>query len=163
MKLLAAGGIGKRIMRNNRRRGSQFVEAGLMMLPFLALVFMTMDAGWAVFVKATLQHAVREGVRYGVTGLVAPNDGQAASIEAITIRQAMGLLDSQQETLHVQYLDPVTFAPSSNAGGNIVQVSVTNYMITPLAPLLRSGNAIPVNVTAADVIEGSPNGVPPAP
>jgi Flp pilus assembly protein TadG len=35
---------------DERRRGSQLVEAGLMMLPFLALALMTMDAGWAIFV-----------------------------------------------------------------------------------------------------------------
>ncbi len=111
-----------------------------MLLPFLALAFMTMDAGWAVFVKATLQHAVREGVRYGVTGQVSGNNGQIASIEAVAVNQAMGLLSgSQAGTLSVQFLDPVSLAPTSNnAGGNIVQVSVTNYMITPLAPLLRS-------------------------
>jgi Flp pilus assembly protein TadG len=153
------------------------VEAGLMMLPFLALAFMTMDAGWAIFVKATLQHAVREGVRYGVTGQTcssipavsgcgsSTSGSQGASIEAVTVSQAMGLLSgSQADTLSVTYLDPVTLTPTaSNAGGNIVQVSVTNFMITPLAPLLRSGNPIPVNVTAADVIEGSPGGVAPTP
>jgi Flp pilus assembly protein TadG len=150
---------------SDRRRGSQFVEAGLMLLPFLALAFMTMDAGWALFVKATLQHAVREGVRYGVTGQVSGNNGQIASIEAVAVSQAMGLLSgSQAGTLSVQFLDPISLAPTSNnAGGNIVQVSVTNYLITPLAPLLRSGAGIPVNVTAADVIEGSPGGIPPTP
>lgn len=149
----------------DRRRGSQVVEAGLMMLPFLALGFMTMDAGWGIFVKATLQHAVREGVRYGVTGQVSGNNGQAASIEAVVVSQAMGLLSGGQTgTLSVQYLNPATLAPtSSNVGGNIVQVSVTNYMVTPLAPLLRSGAAIPVTVTGADVIEGSPGGIPPSP
>jgi Flp pilus assembly protein TadG len=153
----------RKIGLKDRRQGSQFVEAGLMMLPFLALAFMTMDAGWAIFVKATLQHAVREGVRYGVTGQVIGGDGQGASIESVTMSQAMGLLNNQPNTLTVTYLDPVTFQPSSNTGGNIVQVSVTGYTITPLAPLLRSGNPIPVNVTAADVIEGSPGGVPPTP
>src|ERR1022692_2017035 len=95
-----------------RRRGSQVVEAGLMMLPFLALGFMTLDAGWGIFVKATLQHAVREGVRYGVTGQVSGNNGQAASIESVVVSQAMGLLGgSQSGTLSVQYLNPVTLAP----------------------------------------------------
>jgi Flp pilus assembly protein TadG len=147
-----------------------------MMLPFLALVFMTMDAGWAIFVKATLQHAVREGVRYGVTGQTcssipavsgcgaSTSGSQGSSIEAVTVSQSMGLLSASQ--VSVQYLDPVSLAPTSppnNAGGNIVQVSVTGYVIAPLAPLLRSGTGIPVNVTAADVIEGSPGGVAPTP
>jgi Flp pilus assembly protein TadG len=136
-----------------------------MMIPFLALAFMALDAGWALFVKSTLQHAVREGVRYGVTGQVSGSEGQIASIEGVVVSQAMGFLSgSQAGTLSVQFLDPVTLSPtSSNVGGNIVEVSVTNYQITPLAPLLRSGAGIPVSVTSADVIEGSPGGVPPQP
>jgi Flp pilus assembly protein TadG len=146
----------------NRRRGSQLLEGGLMMLPFLALAFLTLDAGWTIFVKATLLHAVREGVRYGVTGQVSGNNGQAASIEEVVVAQAMGLLSGGQGTLSVQYLDPVSMAPSSNAGGNIVEVSVS-YQIAPLAPLLRSSSSIPITVTAADLIEGSPGGIPPKP
>ena len=149
----------------DRRRGSQLVETGLMMLPFLALAFLTLDSAWALFVKATLQHAVQEGVRYGITGQVSGNNGQIASIESVVVTQAMGLLSgSQAGTLSVQFLSPSTLAAtSSNIGGNIVQVSVTNYQVAPLAPLLRSGTAIPVTVTAADVIESSGAGGPPAP
>jgi Flp pilus assembly protein TadG len=146
----------------DRRRGSQVVEAGLMMLPFLALGFMTMDAGWAIFVKATLQHAVREGVRYGITGQVDSSGYQITSIQNTVVSQSLGLLTSSQ--VSVAFLDSSTLAAtSSNAGGNIVQVSVTNYMVTPLAPLLRSSAGIPVSVTGADVIEGSPGGIPPTP
>jgi Flp pilus assembly protein TadG len=150
---------------NRHRRGSQLVEAGLMLIPFLALAFTGVDAGWALFIKATLQHAVREGVRYGVTGQVSGQNGQIASIEAIVVSQAMGLLSGDQAgTLSVQFLDPVTLNPTANNdGGNIVQVSVTNYKITPLAPLLRSGAPLQVTVTSADVIEGSPGGVSPQP
>jgi len=153
-------------MRHLRsRRGSQLVEGGLMLLPFLALGFIVLDTAWGMFVKATLQHAIQEGVRYGVTGQVSGNLGQAASIEAVVQAQSLGLLTgSQSGTLSVQYLDATTLAPTNNnQGGNLVQVSVTNYQITPLAPLLRSGTAIPVTVTAADKIEGSPGGAAPAP
>ena len=41
-----------------------------MLLPFLALGFLVLDTGWTMFVKATLQNAVQEGARYGVTGQV---------------------------------------------------------------------------------------------
>ena len=136
-----------------------------MILPFFALAFMTMDAAWALFIKATLQHAVTEGVRYAVTGQVSPGNGQVASIKAVVVKQAMGLLSgSQAGTLSVTFLNPTTLATtSSNLGGNLVQVSVSNYSIAPLAPLLRSSTATLVNVTSADRMEGSPGGIPPTP
>jgi Flp pilus assembly protein TadG len=146
----------------DRRRGSQLVEGGLMMLPFLALALMTVNAGWTIFVKATLQHAVREGVRYGVTGQVDSSGHQVTSIQDTVVSQSMGLLDNAQ--VSVQFLNSSTLAStSSNAGGNIVQVSVSNYMVKPLAPLLISGSNIPLSVSGADVIEGSPGGIPPTP
>jgi Flp pilus assembly protein TadG len=127
-----------------------------MLIPFLAMAFMAMDTAWALFVKATLEHAVHEGVRYGVTGQVSGNLSSAASIEAVVQQQSMGLLSgSQSGALSVQFLDPATLATtSSNQSGNLVQVSITNYQIAPLAPLLRSATAIPVNVSALDIIEG---------
>jgi Flp pilus assembly protein TadG len=138
------------------------VEGGLMMLPFLALALMTVNAGWTIFVKATLQHAVREGVRYGVTGQVDSSGHQITSIQDAVVSQSMGLLDNGQ--VSVQFLNASTLASTaSNVGGNIVQVSVTNYMVKPLAPLLISGSSIPLSVTGADVIEGSSGGIPPTP
>jgi Flp pilus assembly protein TadG len=136
-----------------------------MLIPFFAMAFMTIDTAWAIFVKATLEHAGREGVRYGVTGQVSGSLGQIASIEAVVQRNSLGLLTgAQTNTLSVQFLDPGTFTTtSSNQGGNLVQVSVTNYHITPLAPLLRAATAIPLTVTSVDMIEGSPGGVAPTP
>lgn len=136
-----------------------------MMLPFLAFGFIVMDTAWALFVKATLRHAVQEGVRYGVTGQTSGNLGQAASIIGVVQKQSLSLLTgSQSGTLTVQYLDGTTLLPTaSNRGGNLVQVSVTNYQIAPLAPLLRPAAAVPVTVTSIDAIENSPGGVPPAP
>lgn len=152
-------------LRKNRRRGSQLVEAGLMLIPFFAMAFMTIDTAWAIFVKATLQHAVREGVRYGVTGQVSNGNGHIESIKKVVQSNSLGLLKgSQSSTLSVQFLDPGTLTTTSNnQGGNLVQVSVTNYQITPLAPLLRAATAVPVTVTSVDMIEGSPGGVAPTP
>ena len=148
------------------RRGSQLVEAGLVLLPLFALLFIAMDAAWAAFVKATLEHAVREGVRYAVTGQTSGQSGQVASIEAFVKDRALGLLDGDQAgTLSVEFLDPVTLTQATiapvNQGGNLVTVSVTNYSVTPLAPLLRSNDPLSITVNAADKIEPSPGGIPP--
>jgi len=151
--------------RSKSRRGSQLVEGGLMLLPFLALGFLVLDAGWGMFIKATLQNAVQEGVRYGVTGQVSAGMGQIASIKSVVTSASLGLLTgSQAGTLSVQFLDATTLQPTaSNVGGNLVQVSVTAWQLTPLAPLLRSGKAVPVTVTAIDKMESSPGGIAPSP
>lgn len=145
-------------MPKARERGSQFVEAGFMLVPFLALVFLVLDAGWAVFVKVTLQTAVREGTRYAITGQA------SASIQAVVQQYALGLLNgTQANTLVINCWNPANAEPDPpdstqcGVGGNIVEVSVQGYQISPLGPLLRSSDPVPVTVSAADIIEGSPN------
>jgi len=140
-----------------RRRGSQFVEAGLILLPLLALMFLAIDAGWAVFVKATLQQAVREGTRFAVTG---------HTVDDITARvksQSMGLLDgSQSSTLSINCWKAGTAKPSPadptgcNAAGRLIEIAVTGYNIQPLLPLLHSSDPIVVNVNSADILEAVP-------
>ena len=53
--------------RMERRRGSALVEGALATLPLMALLFGVLDIGFAIFVKNTMQFAVRQGVRYAVT------------------------------------------------------------------------------------------------
>ncbi len=49
--------------RRARQRGNTMLEFAFVALPFLALVLATVDFGMALFIRATMQHAVREGVR----------------------------------------------------------------------------------------------------
>lgn len=151
--------------RAGRERGSQLIETALILLPLLALMFLGLDAAWAVFVKATLEFAVREGVRYGITGQTSTGIGQIASIEAVVQQNALGLLSGNQAgTLSVTFLNPATLGPtSSNLGGNLVRVAVTNYQLSPMAPLLRSSAPLSISVQSIDMIEPSPGGVAPAP
>lgn len=133
-----------------------------MLVPFLALAFLALDAGWAVFIKATLQHAVREGSRYAVTGQTQNGKGQSDSIQAVVKQFALGLLDGDQaNTLTINCWNPANAKPSPadatqcSIGGNVVEVSVQSYKISPLATLLRKGDPVPVTVSAADIVEGS--------
>ena len=144
-------------------RGSQLVEAGLGLVIFCALLFLLIDVAWSLFVKVTLQHAVAEGVRYAITGQTASGAGQLASIKSCVQLNALGLLNGAQSAkVAVRFYDPKTLLPSAwNAGGNVVEVSVEDYQVTPLAPLLRSGAAVSVTVRAADILEPTPGGIPP--
>jgi Flp pilus assembly protein TadG len=149
-------GTTRPVGRHNRRRGSQVVEAALMFLPFFALVFLTIDTAWGLFVKATIQHAVHEGVRFGITGQ--PGDAIKAKVNS----ESLNLLALAGSTVTVTYLDATTLASAPNNPGNLVQITAT-YPFSPLAPLFRSGATINLTATSADVIEGFPGTTPPSP
>ena len=155
-------------MARSRERGSQVVELALVLLPLCALVFLIMDIAWAFYVRATLQNAVREGVRYAVTSQTMTGLGQDASIKTVVQQNAMGLLSGTTGAalITIQYYLPNTLAPvsglNSNQGGNIVDVYVLGYSLPPLRPILRNPAALSLGAQAFDRMEGSPGGVPPA-
>lgn len=172
-----------------RRRGVELIEFTLVLLPMLGFIFLLLDLGWAVYKRATLQFAVREGCRYAVINQVqALKDssgnayGMIDSVKWVVQSKAMGFLGSKPTdpgyaAIQVRFYDPsaslttalplpanctdkTTAAP--NWGGNLVEVSVENYQAKALVPILRS--AAPLNFVArsADRMEGNPmSGVPP--
>ena len=148
-------------------RGNTFLETALVLTPVLALLFGIIDFSMAIFVRATLQSAVREGVRYAVTYQTS-GGCQDASIKAVVQSNAMGLVSSSANgaLIHTRYYAPTDLTTEvtgagSNAPGNVVQVSVENYQWAWVAPLLRPGGSINVNVYAADRMEGLPGGTSP--
>jgi hypothetical protein len=172
----------------SRRRGVELIEFTLVLLPMLAFVFLLIDLSWAVFKRATLQFAVREGCRYAVTNQVqnltdasGNHYGLLDSVKWVVQKRALGFLGSgptapgwaaiqvklypSSGSLTTALPLPLTCADVTtkpNAGGtNLVEVSVENYQSGALAPLLRS--AAPLNFVArsSDRMEGDPkSGVP---
>ena len=153
----------------NRRgqAGAEVVEASLVFVAFLGLLFLLMDLSWAVFAKVSLQHAVREGCRYAITSQTAGTNGQVDSIKDVVRDNAMGFLadDSQFAKVTIRFYRMYDLQPQlgagSNSGGNLVFVSVENYSLRPLVPLLRSSQPVTFTVRAGDKIEASPGGIPP--
>ncbi len=148
-----------------REEGSNLVEFSLVLLPLLAIIFLIMDSAWMIFAKASLQFAVRQGVRYAVTSQTMPGMGQDASIKSVVQQNAMGFLSGSAgaNEIAITYYNPTTLvATNSNAGGNVVQVAVSGVSVKPLAPVWRSGSPIVMSALSADVMESSPGGVPPA-
>lgn len=132
-----------------------------MMVPLLGLLFGIMDFGFAIFLRSTLQHAVREGTRYAVTYQVDAGQCQDASIVNRVKGASIGFLVGKESTIHVRYFDPVTFAEltgSANRPGNIVEVSVENYEYKWMAPLFWSSQALWIHVRSSDRMEGLPDG-----
>jgi Flp pilus assembly protein TadG len=143
-------------------QGSQIVEFGLVLAPMLGLIFLLVDFSWVLFARATIQFAAREGVRYAITGQTSGSLGQDASIEDVVVNDGMGFITSSNVT--ISYFNPSNgLAPTnSNAGGNVVQISVTGVNVTPIAPFLHSNSPISMTATSSAVVEPSPNGIPPA-
>lgn len=150
--------------RKRRQTGAEVVEFGLTCLPLFGFIFLILDVSWMIFAQVTLQSAVRQGVRYAVTGQTMSGMGQDASIKTVVQRAAVGFLvgTSGSNQIAINYYNPSTMAStSSNASGNIVQVSIQGFALSPLGPILHSGSPVAVSAVALDIVEPSANGILP--
>jgi hypothetical protein len=138
-------------------RGAEILEAALIIVPLFGLIFLLLDISMVVFLRSTFQHAVREGVRYGITGANDTGPCQDDSIKAIVKQDALGFLNSATNSakVHVHFTSPVDGSLSDNAPGNIIQVSIEAYQYNPLALFQRSG-APYLWARAYDVMEPYP-------
>ena len=159
-----------------RSRGAEPLEFTLVLLPMLAMVTVLLDTSWAVYAKATLQRAVRIGVRSGIT-LTASQMATGAcltdTVKSTVQANSMGLLhgSSGLALIKVHYFQPPTAGSTSAATdvstaangdqpGNIMQVSVQGFSLVPLVPRIFNWNAaadknplVIQGVFSADLIE----------
>ena len=163
--------------RRKTQRGHVAVESAVILVPFLAMFFALLDFSMAIFLKNTMQFAVRQGVRYAVTSQISPGLGHDQSIKNVVASNAFGFLNyvaptgagrpcSGDACIAIRYYNPVTLAevtgPGSNAGGNVVQIQASNLSWAWMVPLLRSAAPLAFSVSSADVMEASPvSGIPP--
>lgn len=143
------------------RRGSAALEGALVFLPLFAIVFAIVDFGFAMFLRSTFQHAVREGCRYAVTSTTMAGMGHDASIGQVVKTHALGFLSTAKVgsgadcKICIRYFDADTGAEvASNAPGNIVEVSVDGYGWSWMAPIWRSQTGVIITARAADRMEG---------
>ena len=159
-----------------RLRGAEPLEFTLVLLPLLAMVTVTADTAWAVFTKATLQRAVRAGVRTGITltkSQLATGACLTDTVKKTVQDSATGLLkgDAKYALIKVHYFQPPATSSGSAATdvsgnadgdqpGNIMQVSVEGYSLVALMPRVYSTRIAPdknplvmQGVFSADLIE----------
>ncbi len=148
--------------RRSKESGNAMLEFGLVFVPLFAIIFAISDFSMAIFMRATLQQAVREGVRYAVTYQTMSGQCQDASIKQVVKTASSGFLTSANDAIiFVKYHAPndlttVVTGSGSNAAGNIVEVSVEGYMYSWMAPISRSTTPLSITVTAADRTESLP-------
>ncbi|HUI78432.1 MAG TPA: TadE family protein [Bryobacteraceae bacterium] len=170
--------------RRRKSRGAEVIEFTLVFLPMLAFVTVIADTAWAIWAEATLQRAVRLGVRVGVTLTAVQTNDLTDTVKGTVQAYSFGLLNgaSGLALIKVHYFQPpapasnaaatdVSTQPNGDVGGNIMQVSVQNFNLNPLMPRITSWKTAPdknpfiFSVSSADIIEPSnnPPSIGPAP
>lgn len=164
----------------SRQRGATLIEAAVIMIPLLALFFALIDFGMALFLKNTMQFAVRQGVRYAITSQTMNGLGQDASIDTVIAQNSFGFLNYlapgppattctgtgcitinyYQQTLGSSPTLTLVTGAGSNAQGNIVQVTASGLQYNWMIPLLRSATPLNISVSSADIMGAQPNGPP---
>ena len=136
-----------RLTRSRRgQRGAELLEFSLTFLPFVLL-----DVAWAVFVKTTLEYAVRAGLREGITitgtQATAAGSNLTTMVKSIVQARSLGILrgTSGLSKIKVRYFRPpgegstaaaadVSGESDGNSPLNIMRVSVEGYTLPALVP-----------------------------
>lgn len=156
-----------RQVSNRGRRGNTIIESGLIFLPMFTILFSILDFSMATFMRNTTQLAVREGVRYAITSQTMTGLGHDDSIKTTVQSNAMGFLNGSAglSKIAINYYSPKTLAAvagaGSNAGGNIVQISVSGLSWTWMIPLGRDWAPLAISAASSDIMEPPPNGIIP--
>jgi len=129
----------------------------------MAMMIGIIDLAVPMFIKSTFTHAVREGVRYGITYRTQNGKTHSESIRSVVQEASLGFLagDEGASRIAVRFYTPSGVEATGadrNAGGNIVEVSITGYQWNWIAPLWRSGVPITINAVSSDRLEVLPRG-----
>jgi Flp pilus assembly protein TadG len=161
--------------RRRKQRGADLIEFTLVLLPLIAIMFTLIDISWGIFVKATLQSAVRTGLRYGitVTGTQANGTGLTDLVKNMVQSQSLGILGGttgrgyiqvnfyKQDSTSATGLTSVDGVVGANVSPNIMTVSVVGYSLPALIPRIYGWatpvdkSATTINAMSADQIEPS--------
>lgn len=164
-------------VRRKGQRGTELIEFTLVLLPLLAVLFVILDASWAIFAKSTLLYAARTGVRYGITltGTQATTAGKTLTqlVKDTVQANSRGILSGTTNRAYIQvhYLaqdsssstgvTDVSTLSNGNAPGNLLQVSIVNFPFPALCVRIFTWATAPdksstaLSVVSADRIEPS--------
>jgi Flp pilus assembly protein TadG len=148
--------------------GAALIEFALVLVPLLALIFLMVDTAWVIYAKASLQEAVREGVRFGVTGGEQTCSGSLnACIRQVVQQYSAGFVNANNvaSAVNIRYTSPSdSTTPLTGCGatsaGNILQITISGVAVVPMAPLLRSNSPLSLGASAADAMEANASTCP---
>lgn len=137
--------------RTRRERGASVVEFAIVAPVFFFLLFAMIELCLLFWVNITMQHAVREGARYAITGQnnLDPDASDPQRHRAVIQKirdSSMGLYERIQPTIRVNgagYHNPAMYnAGMFGVGGQIIvlQLECVWPVITPLIrPFFENG------------------------
>lgn len=144
-----------RKIRRSSRKGQSTVEFALAVLLLLFVLFAIIDLAIMFYVNLTMQHAVREGARYAVTGRSDLGLDRRTALIAKIREQSMGLYDRNRHvpkdpSISVIKPSGVTFSnytgtPTTGDPGKadetiVVSLTYTWPLVTPfMKPFFRGG------------------------
>ena len=126
-------------------RGQTLVEFALIAPVIFILLFGIIDFGMALDRRLTLQHAVREGARYGAVTT------DCAAIQDRTVSQARNIITRDDVGVHYYKPDGVT-PTNPAAAGDMVKVSAPFEWEFPLMSRFGVGS-IDIGVSGAARLE----------
>lgn len=128
--------------RRTKQKGAAAVEFSLVSILLFMIVFTIIDFGHLFFTNLTMQHAVREGTRYAVTG----NTGLAANQASATARcdaaiekireQSMGYYDNLNSDVQFGTVDANGNITNIGGGGCYNAGDIIVIRVTATAPLM---------------------------
>lgn len=124
-----------RISKQRRQRGASAVEFALIAPLFFLLLFSVFDFSVMMWANLTMQHAVREGARYAVTGQ--SSSAQRYQDVLTKIRQnSLGVYDLSQATVTTWVNNTSQANGSSMFGGAgdliVIEVNCSWPVLTPM-------------------------------
>lgn len=171
--------IARKRWQAGRPSGQALVEFALILIILLFIIFILVEAGRLLFAYATLQHAVRSGARYGITGqfddglpLSSTEDPRVQSIKNRVLSNANGLHIEPAASPDEAYYFEVEVWGADGTGGALIEdfagiarwpLRVRAYyrlpMITPLTrpiaqSVLLTGEVV-MNNEAFDQVAGA--------
>jgi hypothetical protein len=150
-------------LRRTGRRGSAILDSAVLLMPLMMMVLGLVDFSLGIFVRNSVQFAVREGCRYGVTGQTKSGMGHLDSIRDVVKQTSFGFVE-ENEQISITFYDRNGLGEltgsGSNASGNVLQVSVPNFQWQWIVVGAFGVGPLKFTVSSSDVLEPQ-NGVSP--
>ena len=146
-------------MTKANESGQTLVETAISLSIFLLLVLGTIDFGYLISTKVTLQNAVRQGGRYAITGqCITGSDGSCSQTRYNSIMQVVENTSLGVAAASEIYITCTGVCPTNAGGpGDVVTITVTHpyhYLSGPIGALLH--NSITLTVSSAFTNEAFP-------
>jgi Flp pilus assembly protein TadG len=143
--------------RGKSQRGGALMEGTAVTLLLFGLLFLVVDLALALFTKATLQAAVRAGVRLAVTEQLGSNLYLNDAITQTVQQNALGILNGTNGAckIAINYYNPITGQADTGTGGDVVEVSIVGYKYQPVG-ILKSSSPVTISASSSDVMEQCP-------